>query len=95
MRMQEFYKEVDENVNINRTFSINDITDEDRLHQFYIIGEDVEITNILEDSEFLLENSDRVLQKIDTMLSRDGSNNSIIDGSNNIIMSEISINDSI
>ena len=92
MRMQEFYKEVDENININRTFSIHDITDEDRLHQFYIIGEDVEITNILEDSEFLLENSDKVLQKIDTMLARDMSsagvstvvlaNNSTVDLSN-------------
>jgi hypothetical protein len=100
MRMQEFYKEVDENININRTFSIHDITDEDRLHQFYIIGEDVEITNILEDSEFLLENSDKVLQKIDTMLARDMSsvvvstvdvsNNSSVNVSNNIVMNEVS-----
>ena len=91
MRMQEFYKEVDENININRTFSIHDITDEDRLHQFYIIGEDVEITNILEDSEFLMENSDMVLQKLETMLARDVSSVvvSTVDVSNNIVMSEI------
>ena len=55
MRMQEFYKEIDENININRTFSIEDISEQDRLHRFYIIGEDVEIENILEDSEFIVE----------------------------------------
>jgi len=95
MRMQEFYKEVDENININRTFSIHDITDEDRLHQFYIIGEDVEITNILEDSEFLLENSDKVLQKIDTMLARDMSSVvvSTVDVSNNIVMTQETASD--
>jgi hypothetical protein len=63
--MQDFYREVDENININRTFSINDIGDEDRLHRFYIIGEDVTIDNILEDSEFLLENADKVINKLD------------------------------
>ena len=65
LRMQDFYREVDENININRTFSINDIGDEDRLHRFYIIGEDVTIDNILEDSEFLLENADKVINKLD------------------------------
>jgi hypothetical protein len=52
-RMQEFYKEVEENININRTFSIDDIGDEDKLNRFYIIGEDVKIEPILEDVEFL------------------------------------------
>jgi hypothetical protein len=52
MRMQEFYREIDENININRTFSIADIGEQDRLQRFYIIGEDVEIENILEDFEF-------------------------------------------
>jgi len=55
MRMQEFYREIDENININRTFSIEDIGEQDRLHKFYIIGENVEIDNILEDTEFLSE----------------------------------------
>jgi hypothetical protein len=55
MRMQEFYREIDENININRTFSIEDIGEQDRLHRFYIIGESVEIENILEDTEFLSE----------------------------------------
>jgi hypothetical protein len=78
-RMQDFYKEVDDNININRTFSINDIADEDRLHQFYVIGEDVEITNILEDSEYLIENSEKVIQKIEVSLLKN-----IVDVSNNI-----------
>jgi hypothetical protein len=66
--MQEFYREVDNNININRTFSIDDIHDEDRLHRFYIIGEDVTIDNILEDSEFLLENTEKVIEKLDTII---------------------------
>ena len=53
-RMQDFYKEVDDNININRTFSINDTGDEDRLHRFYVRGEEIAIDNILEDSEFLM-----------------------------------------
>jgi hypothetical protein len=53
LRMQEFYKEVEENININRTFSIDDIGDEDKLNRFYIVGEDVKIDPILEDIEFL------------------------------------------
>jgi hypothetical protein len=55
MRMQDFYKEVDDNININRTFSIDDIEDEDKLSRFYIVGEDVKIDNILEDNEFINE----------------------------------------
>jgi hypothetical protein len=53
LRMQEFYREIEENININRTFSIDDIGDEDKLNRFYIIGEDVVIEPILEDIEFL------------------------------------------
>lgn len=53
LRMQEFYTEIEENININRTFSIDDIGNEDKLNRFYIIGEDVKIDPILEDLEFL------------------------------------------
>jgi len=53
LRMQEFYREIEENININRTFSIDDIGEQDRLQRFYIIGEDVNIENILEDTEFI------------------------------------------
>jgi hypothetical protein len=99
-RMQEFYKEVDDNININRTFSINDITDEDRLHQFYVIGEDVEISNILEDSEFLMENSEKVLDKIDTMLSKNKidspvTNNIVLEDANNDEIQDVQSKDDI
>lgn len=66
-RMQDFYREVDENININKTFSIHDISDEDRLHRFYIIGEDVTIDNILEDSELLMEKTDKIIQRLEAI----------------------------
>ena len=53
IRMQEFYREIDDNINLNRTFSIEDISEQDRMHRFYITGEDVEIESILEDFEFI------------------------------------------
>ena len=67
LRMQDFYREVDNNINVNKTFSIEDIGDEDRLHQFYIIGEDVTIDSILEDSELLMENSEQILNRLETL----------------------------
>jgi hypothetical protein len=68
-RMQEFYREVNDNININKTFSINDINDDDRLHRFYIIGEEVAIENILEDSEFLMESAEKVIDKLDAVVA--------------------------
>jgi hypothetical protein len=53
--MQDFYREIEENININRTFSIEDISEQNNLHRFFIIGDDIEIENILEDTEFLPE----------------------------------------
>jgi hypothetical protein len=67
VRMQDFYREVDNNINVNKTFSIEDIGDEDRLHRFYIIGEDVTIDSILEDSELLMENSEQILNRLDNL----------------------------
>ena len=67
LRMQEFYREVDNNINVNKTFSIEDVGDEDRLHRFFILGEDVSIEDILEDSELLLENSEKILNRIETL----------------------------
>jgi hypothetical protein len=95
--MQDFYKEVDNNININRTFSINDIGDEDRLHRFYILGENVEINNILEDSEFLLEATEKVIGKLDQAVSnatgvancecKEGDDNSSLEsGAENIVL---------
>jgi hypothetical protein len=53
LRMQDFYREIDDNINMNRTFSIDDIGEQDKLTRFFIIGEDVEIGNILEDLDFI------------------------------------------
>jgi hypothetical protein len=80
--MQDFYKEVDENININRTFSIDDISDEDKLNRFYIVGEEVKIENILEDSEFANElnepNQDAIPEPVAIVTIPDPSNNSIV-----------------
>jgi hypothetical protein len=66
--MNDFHKEVENNININKTFSIDDINEEQRLKQFYITGEDIAIENILEDSEALIENSEKVFEKIGTII---------------------------
>ena len=68
IRMQDFHKEIQENININQTFSIEDVCEEKSLNRFYIIGEEVALESILEDSEFLMENSDKLLQRLDTAL---------------------------
>jgi hypothetical protein len=64
-RMQDFYKEVDDNINVNKTFSIEDILEEEKLNKFFIIGEDVVIENILEDTEFLMESTEKIIKKIE------------------------------
>jgi len=66
-RMLDFSKEVEENININRTFSIDDIQTQQRLNRFFTIGDDVPLDAILEDSEFLLEKAENVLDRIDTI----------------------------
>ena len=53
IRMQDFYREIDENININRTFSIEDIGEQDKLTKFFIIGEEIEIGYLLEDLELI------------------------------------------
>ena len=87
-RINDFYKEIDDNININRTFSIEDIGDEDRIHRFYVIGEEIEIESILEDSEFLMESADKVLEKLDKItdgkIGDDDDANTDIDPCNNI-----------
>jgi hypothetical protein len=77
LRMNDFYREVDENININRTFSIDDIGDEDKLHKFFIIGEEVVIENILEDSELLMENSDKMIDRLETLIEMKESDENI------------------
>jgi hypothetical protein len=67
VRMQEFHKEIEENININQTFSIDDISEEKRLNRFYIIGEEVVLESILEDSELLLGSSEDLLARLNAI----------------------------
>ena len=51
LKIQEFNKEIEESINTNITFSINDIKQEERVVRF-VSDEEVEVNNILEDQEF-------------------------------------------
>jgi hypothetical protein len=67
-RITDFCKEVEDNVNINRTFSIDDIENQEKLHRFFSIGDEIDINNILEDSELLIENTEKFIGKIDAVI---------------------------
>jgi hypothetical protein len=54
-KMADFLKEIEENININRTFSINDIIEQQRVNRFFIMDEEIQIDYILEDSELMGE----------------------------------------
>ena len=68
LKIQEFNKDVEENIHINSMFSIEDITNEKRLDNFIIHDENVRIESILQDSEFIMENSDKLISKLGTMV---------------------------
>lgn len=90
-RMQEFYKDVEENININRAFSIDDIGEQNKLHRFFIMGEDISIESMLEDTEFLMENTDKVLDKVDKLLDKSNTTNittEIIENTNGAIVDQ-------
>lgn len=67
-KMNEFYKEIDENINDNRTFSIEDIEQEQSLDYFYNSGEDISIKNMIDDSSDFLESSERILNKVENYI---------------------------
>ena len=69
IKIQEFNKEVEENIHINSMFSIEDITNEKRLDSFIIHDENIRIESILQDSEFIMENSDKLINKLGTMVN--------------------------
>jgi hypothetical protein len=69
VKIQEFNKEVEENIHINSMFSIEDITSEKRLDSFIIHDENVRIESILQDSEFIMENSDSLIRKLGVMVN--------------------------
>jgi hypothetical protein len=79
--MQDFYKEIENNININHTFSIEDIGDEQRIERFFFVGEDVQIESILEDSDLLMENTDKMIEKLEVIVEKrdDNTNSSILE----------------
>jgi hypothetical protein len=94
MRITDFCKEVKDNININRTFSIDDIEQEEKLNRFFDIGQEEEINKILEDYDFNGENTEKIIDKIDLVIRKNentqfGCENSI-DNNLNIIMEKLS-----
>jgi hypothetical protein len=67
-RINDFHKEVNDNINVNQTFSIDDIKEEQKLNRFFITTQEVAIENILEDSELLINNSEAVISKIENIM---------------------------
>lgn len=67
-RINDFYKEINDNINVNQTFSIDDIQEEHKLNRFFVTTQDVAIENILEDSELLIRNSETVIGKIENII---------------------------
>jgi len=73
-RIQEFHKEVNDNINVNQTFSIDDIKEEQKLNRFFITSEEVAIENILEDSELLIKDSEHIMDRIENIIQFDVDN---------------------
>lgn len=61
-RIQDFYKEVDENVNVNRTFSIDDILDEDKRERLFNTTEETNADTMCGDMELIDKLSKMVQQ---------------------------------
>jgi hypothetical protein len=70
MRITDFCKEVKDNININRTFSIDDIEQEEKLNLFFEIGQETAINKILEDYDFGGENTEKIIEKIDLVINK-------------------------
>jgi len=68
LRISEFHKEINDNINVNQTFSIDDIKEEQKLNRFFITNQEIAIENILEDSDLLINNSEAMLSKIDNII---------------------------
>jgi hypothetical protein len=67
-RIQEFHKEVNDNINVNQTFSIDDIKEEQKLNRFFITSEEVAIENILEDSDLLIKDGEHIMERIENII---------------------------
>lgn len=73
-RIQEFLKEVNDNINVNQTFSIDDIKEEEKLNCFFITSEEIAIENILEDSDMFIKNGEHIIDRIETIIQFNADN---------------------
>ena len=71
VKIQDFNKEVEDNIHINSVFSIEDITNEKRLDSFIIHDENIRIESILQDSEYIMDNSDKLISKLGVMVNEE------------------------
>jgi hypothetical protein len=67
-RIQEFHKEVNDNINVNQTFSIDDIKEEQKLNRFFITSEEITIENILEDSDMFIKDGEHIIHRIENII---------------------------
>jgi len=71
VKIQDFNKEVEDNIQINSVFSIEDITNEKRLDSFIIHDENIRIESLLQDSEFIMDNSDKLISKLGVIVNEE------------------------
>jgi len=91
-RIQEFHKEVNDNINVNQTFSIDDIQEEQKLNRFFITSEEIAIENILEDSDIFIKDGEHIIDRIETIIQfNDGTGENIVSEPEevNVVIGEI------
>ena len=74
-KIQDFQKELEENINLNIRFSIDDIDEEKQLNRFIVLDEEVKIDSILDDSEFLIENTEKICNRIEKYIDTSSNDN--------------------
>jgi hypothetical protein len=56
-------------------FSIDDIDEEKQLNRFIVLDEEVKIDSILDDSEFLIENTEKICNRIEKFIDASSNEN--------------------
>lgn len=74
-KIQDFQKELEENIHLNMRFSIDDIDEEKQLNRFIVLDEEVKIDSILDDSEFLIENTEKICNRIEKFIDASSNEN--------------------
>jgi len=57
-----------DNINVNQTFSINDVQEEHKLNRFFFSGEESVIENILEDSDLFVKKGENTVPKPENII---------------------------